>query len=104
MNRLKIRKEDSEHIKLEAIGGIEHFGFGTFLCGIQPEEIDCDQFSKDCLINAKEKHGLNYGLEIWQDNRIAWGNPSETIVMPISEISKALGSDWLEKIEPQQQK
>jgi len=100
MTRLKIRKEDEEHIKLEAIDGIDHFGFGTFLCELQPKEIDCDQFSKDSLINAVEKHGLN-GLEIWQDNRIAWGSPSETIIVPVSEISKASGSNWLEKIQTQ---
>ena len=86
MIRLKIEKVDNENIKLQALRGIDHFGFGTFLCQIKPEDVECDEFSKNAVISATEKEGLN-GLEIWDDNRIAWGDPSEEIVMPIKEIS-----------------
>lgn len=96
--RLKIKKNDGKSIKLEALEGIDHFGFGTFLCNIKPVEIECDKFSKEAMLNAVERSGLN-GLEIWKDNRIAWGDPSHKVIMPISEISKAEGSDtWLKKI------
>ncbi len=98
MIRLRIKKHDDEHIKLEALKDIDHFGFGTFLCNIKPEEIECDEFSKQALLNGEEKSGLN-GLEIWGDNRIAWGSPSETIIMPIEEISKvSKANKWLTQI------
>lgn len=97
--RLKISKHDDESIKLQALEGIDHFGFGTFLCNIKPEEIECDDFSKNALLNATEQQGLN-GLEIWPDNRIAWGSPDESIIMPICEISKQDGSDkWLKELK-----
>lgn len=100
--RLIIKKYDEEHISLEAIKGIDHLGFGTFLCNLKPEEIECDSFSKDVLLNAREQNGLN-GLEIWADNRIAWGDPKESIIMPIKEISKAKNSEkWLSKIKEKQ--
>ena len=96
--RLKIRKHDDKHIALQALGGIDHFGFGTFLCDLKPEEVECDEFSARSLIGATERSGLN-GLEIWADNRLAWGDPSEAIIMPISEISKMPGADkWLSEI------
>ncbi len=97
MIRLKITKHDEEHILLEGIGGVEHYGFGTFLCNIQPNEIECDDFAKNALMNAREQAGFN-GLEIWPDNRIAWGDPSHSIIMPINVLSKAKGSDWISKI------
>jgi len=98
MIRLKIAKHNEGNIKFEALEDIDYFGFGTFLCNIKPEEIECDEFSKTALLNASEKSGLN-GLEIWQDNRIAWGSPSHKIIIPITEISKAKGSEkWLAKI------
>lgn len=96
MIRLKIRKYDDEHIKLTALEGIDHFGFGTFLCEIQPNEIDCDEFSKKVLVDSPYRHGLQ-GLEIWPDNRIAWGDPSHTIVMPIESISNQEAL-WLQEI------
>lgn len=100
MKRLRIRKEDTQHIRLEALAGVDHFGFGTFLCDLKPEEVNADEFSMRALLGASEKSGLN-GVEIWADNRIAWGDPSETIVMPISEISKMVGAKaWLKLIEP----
>lgn len=96
--RLKIKNHDDEHISLEALEGIENFGFGTFLCNIKPEEIECDEFSKKAILDAKEIIGLS-GLEIWEDNRIAWGSLSENVIMPISEISKHQGADkWLSQI------
>lgn len=96
--RLKIRKYDDNHIDLQALSGIDHFGFGTFLCKLKPGEIDSDKFSKNAMINAKEQTGLN-GMEIWSDNRIAWGNPDHHIIMPISEISCQQGADWIKKIK-----
>ncbi len=97
--RLRIKKHNNKSIKLEVLEGADHFGFGTFLCDIDPEEIECDKFSKEAMLNAVEREGLN-GLEIWKDNRIAWGDPSHKIIMPIDEISKAEGSDtWLKKIK-----
>ena len=98
--RLRISQFDDETIQLEALAGIKHFGFGTFLCDLQPEEIECDTFSKQVLLKAKYQHGLQ-GLEIWPDNRIAWGDLSHTVLMPIEYISKADGSDWVEKIAAQ---
>lgn len=99
MMRLKIRKHDDDSVKLDALEGIDHFGFGTFLLDIKPEEIDADQFSKDALLAGRPKSGLN-GLEIWADSRIAWGDPSHSIIMPISEFSIHDGaSKWLEEIE-----
>lgn len=98
MIRLKISKHDESHILLEAKEGINHFGFGTFLCNIKEDEIECDDFSKNALIQSGEKNGLN-GVEIWEDNRIAWGSPSESIIMPISEISNMTKKDgWLSRI------
>ena len=98
MIRLKVRKHDDEHIVLEAISGIDHFGFGTFLCNLKPEEVECDEFSKQTLLLATEKSGLN-GLEIWEDNRLAWGDPSHAIIMPIHEISNMSGKEgWLSQI------
>lgn len=98
MIRLRIKQHDENHIVLEALEGIDHFGFGTFLCDINPDQIECDAFSKNALLRATEKRGLN-GMEIWQDNRIAWGDPSHEIVMPIKEISKMKGAErWLSKI------
>lgn len=99
MIRLKIRRRDDVHIELEALEGIDHFGFGTFLCNLKPEEVECDEFSKHVLMEATEKTGLN-GMEIWADNRVAWGDSSHGIIMPIAEISKMAGANsWLEKIE-----
>lgn len=98
MLRLRISKHDEKHIQLEALEGIDHFGFGTFLCNIFPNQIECDAFSKKVLIESNYQDGLN-GLEIWPDNRIAWGSKNHKIIMPISEISKESGSDdWLTKI------
>ena len=98
MIRLKIKKHDDKHIKLEAIEGIDHFGFGTFLCDLKPEEVECDEFSKQVLISAPSRGGLN-GLEIWKDNRIAWGDPSEYIIMPVKEISNMCGAyEWVSQI------
>lgn len=94
--RLKIRKHDNEHIHLTALSGIDHFGFGTFLCDIKPKEIECDAFSKKVLVNAPYRDGLQ-GLEIWPDNRIAWGDPSHEIVMPIDSISNQ-EAKWLEQL------
>ncbi|HDZ25479.1 hypothetical protein LCGC14_0671610 [marine sediment metagenome] len=85
MIRLKIKQHDDNHIFLEALEGIDHFGFGTFLCNIQPEEVECDKRY------STEKSGLN-GLEIWEDNRIAWGSPEKSI----SNMSGRNG--WLFKI------
>ena len=99
MIRLKIKKHNDKNIKLQALEGILHVGFSTFLCNIQPGEIKCDEFSKNALISASEKDGLN-GLKIWNNNRIAWGNSNETIIMPIDEISNMSDSDgWLSKIK-----
>jgi len=96
--RLRITKHDDEHIRLEAIQGINHFGFGTFLLNLQPEEIESDNFSKNALLEAHEQSGLN-GLEIWEDNRLAWGDASESIIMPTKEISKQKGADnWISNI------
>ena len=98
MIRLKIKKHDDKHIKLEALSGIEHHGFGTFLSNLKPEEIECDEFSKRAMMKATEKRGLN-GMEIWDENRIAWGSPSKAIIMPTKEISKESGAtDWLSQI------
>lgn len=99
MIRLKLSKYDEDHLRCEALEGVEHFGFGTFLCDIQSAEIEADEFSKSALLSATEKSGLN-GLEIWADNRIAWGDPSHSVIMPVVEISRADGSEkWLQKIE-----
>ena len=96
--RLKIEKQDENHIKLTALKDIKHFGFGTFLTNLHPEDVECDEFSKNALLSATAKDGLN-GLEIWEENRIAWGYPNETIIMPISEISNMSGKNgWLSKI------
>lgn len=99
MIRLRVRRYDDQHITLEALSGIDRFGFGTFLCDLDPGEIDCDAFSKAALIAAPYKRGLN-GMEIWADHRIAWGYPSERMTMPIDEISKQPGADaWLSQID-----
>jgi hypothetical protein len=99
MTRLKISKHDDNHILLEAISGIDNFGFGTFLCNIQPDEVEADEFSKNALINASEQDGLN-GVEIWNDNRIAWGSSSPSIIMPVSEISNMSNKGgWLTEIK-----
>lgn len=99
MIRLKISKYDQSHILLEALEGIDHFGFGTFLCDLKPTEIECDGFSKESIINSEEKDGLN-GMEIWNDNRIAWGDPSESIIIPIDEISNMSTKDgWISQIK-----
>lgn len=98
MIRLKISKHGDSHILLEALEGISHFGFGTFLLNLQPAEIQADVFSRDVIINAKYKQGLQ-GMEIWPDNRIAWGSPDHKIIMPIKEISKIDGAEnWLKRI------
>ena len=99
MERLKITKHTDSNILLEAKEGIDHFGFGTFLCNLKPEEIECDKFSKKVLVSASPKSGLN-GLEIWEDNRLAWGSPEHSIIMPIEEISNMVNKtdSWLEKI------
>ena len=98
MIRLKVKKHDDKHIKLVALSGIDHFGFGTFLCDLKPEEIECDEFSKQAMITAREKSGLN-GMEIWADNRLAWGDPAEAIIMPTKEISRAFQAiDWISNI------
>lgn len=99
MIRLKIIKHDNNSIELEALEGIDHFGFGTFLCDLQPDEIECDGFSHRALLNASPKNGLN-GMEIWPDNRIAWGSPEHKLVMPIKEISNLNANDWLHQIQP----
>jgi hypothetical protein len=97
--RLIITRYDDNSIMCEAVRGIEHFGFGTFLCNIKPEEIKCDAFSKSALLMAIEKDGLN-GMEIWVDNRIAWSAPNHKIIMPLCEISKQQGSNvWLEQLK-----
>ena len=98
MIRLKIKKHDDKHISLEALSGIEHHGFGTFLSNLKPEEIECDEFSKRTIREATEKRGLN-GMEIWDENRIAWGSLAGAIIMPTKEISKEPGADkWLSQI------
>jgi hypothetical protein len=100
MIRLKIQKHDANHIALSAIDGIDHFGFGTFLCNLQPDEVECDEFSKNAILSASYKSGLQ-GMEIWKDNRIAWGHPAHNIIMPISEISNDSGKDgWVSQIVP----
>ena len=96
--RLRIRKIDDHHISLEALRGVTHYGFGTFLEDIQPKEIDADAFSKQALLSAQEKSGLN-GLEVWKDNRIAWGDSSHKIIMPLAEISVHKGASvWMKLI------
>lgn len=96
--RLKIQKHDENHIELSALNRIEHHGFGTFLIDLKPEEVECDEFSKQALLAATEKGGLN-GMEIFDNNILSWGSPEEDIIMPISEISNACNKDgWLSKI------
>ncbi len=95
--RLRITKHDDEHIGLYAIDGVEHHGFGTFLYDLLPSQIECDEFSKGVLLCAKDRHGFN-GMEIWADNRIAWGSPAVMIIMPVSEISRHEGANWLNEI------
>ncbi len=73
--RLKVTRHDDNHILCKALKGIDHFGFGTFLCELKPEEIEADEFSKQALMSADNKSGLN-GLEMWPDNRLAWGDPT----------------------------
>ena len=100
MSRLRITKVDDKHIKLEALNGINHFGFGTFLCDLKPDEVECDGFSKAAMLEATEQGGL-VGMEIWPDNRIAWGDPSHSVIMPIEEISNGSGEhSWLMQIIP----
>ena len=94
--RLKINRHDDKHILLEALSGIDHFGFGTFLCNLQPEEVECDQFSKDALIDASYQDGVQ-GLEIWDDNRLAWGDLAHEIIMPLTAISNQ-DAEWLNRI------
>ena len=99
MKRLKLSKADDKCILCEAIEGITHYGFGTFLENIQPKEIEADEFSKQALIATTAKDGLN-GMEIWEDNRIAWGSPHSSILMPIDAISNMSGKNsWLNKIK-----
>jgi hypothetical protein len=100
MIRLKISKIDDSTIQLEAVAEYVHHGFGTFLMDIQPEEIECDAFSKEVLLAAKWQRGV-YSLEIWELNRLAWGSTTLTVVVPLQEISKEVGADvWLELIQP----
>lgn len=97
--RLRISKHSDDALRLEAVAGIDHFGFGTFLLNIKPEEIEIDQFSKDVLLKSRHRPGLE-GMEIWEDYRIAWGSPSHYIRMPISEISKDNGAnEWIKEIK-----
>lgn len=97
--RLVIKKHGDDSILCRAVKGIDHFGFGTFLCNLKPNEIKADKFAKDALLLAKEQSGLN-GMEIWPDNRIAWGDLRHEIIISLSEISKAKGADkWLRLIE-----
>lgn len=98
--RLKAARIDDGHIVLMALEGVDHFGFGTFLCDLKPEEVEADEFALDALTSASGKSGLN-GVEIWSDNRIAWGDPGETIIMPVSEISN-MGAKWLKDVVPKQ--
>ncbi len=101
--RLRIRKHDDDHIALNALSGVTHYGFGTFLENITPEQIDADEFSRSALLASSEKHALN-GLEIWADNRVAWGDPAHEIIMPTSEISVHQGArSWLKQVTANQE-
>ena len=98
MIRLRIKQHGDSHVCCEAVDGITHYGFGTFLENIQAHQIECDAFSKNALLTASFLRDLA-GLEIWRDNRIAWGSPALSILMPIDCISKQDGADeWIEQI------
>lgn len=100
--RLKISKHDEENILLEATSNAntEQHGFGTFLTDLQPEEVECDQFSKQALLSAGDRSGL-CGMEIWPNNILSWGDPSHTIIMPIKEINSNnhRQNQWVSKIQ-----
>ncbi len=100
MTRLKISRVDDDSIQLEAIAEYIHHGFGTFLTELKPEEIECDSFSKNALLNAKYQNGLN-ALELWGDNRIAWGTTNLAVIVDLKTISKEIGANaWLKLIKP----
>ena len=100
MIRLKITKVNNSTIRLQAIAEYVHHGVGTFLQELAPEEIECDSFCKEALLAASLQHGV-CGLEIWEQNRIAWGTIALEVKIPLVEISKEEGANtWLKLIEP----
>ncbi len=100
MKTLQIRlTDDKKGLSLLALSKkrFNHYGFGTFLCNAKPDEIDITQEALDALLNCPEKSGLQ-GLELWADNRLAWGSLSPEFVVPLDSINRMSGSEkWLEQ-------
>lgn len=75
-------------IKLKALnkGRFNHYGFGTFLEDIKPGEISIAPDALEILLHTTEHPGLQ-GMELWPNKMLAWGSPSDTLSVPIDQIS-----------------
>lgn len=76
-----------------------HYGFGTFLENINPEEVLISESALEALLKCPARSGLQ-GLEFWPENRLAWGDPRPYIAVPYDAINCPNGAKkWLRKCD-----
>lgn len=92
---------EGEHIIVKALKPerFTHYGFGTFLENIVEGEVTITLAAQRILLATSKRSGLQ-GLEFWPDNRIAWGNLSPQLMIPIEAINVPEGAkSWIEALE-----
>ena len=75
---LEIKYDETKNlIMVEALisARFTHYGFGTFLENVEPNEVRITQKALKVLLQVPERGGLQ-GMEFWADNRLAWGSLS----------------------------
>lgn len=75
----------------------EIYGFGTFLCDIDPKEVSITRQALEVLLNCPYRSGVQ-AVEIWGENRIAWGAKSCSFkIEPLYICREPESKKWLEK-------
>ena len=105
MIRLRMRKSSEKEgcVVLEALQGVTHHGFGTFLEQIQPDEIDADQFSIDAVSNAGYSSSPTMGVDIYADPPavFSWGREAHVVTMSVEEFClHPEAMDWFKHVVP----
>jgi hypothetical protein len=108
--KLKLSIEDYEgepHILVAVVRSVaigrlrdrfQHHGFGTFMCDIQPHEVEVTAEARAALLDTPYRRGLQ-GLEFWEDNRIAWGSRDPSLLVPLGDVNVPSGAkDWISKL------
>jgi hypothetical protein len=85
---LRVSADDSDCIEIKTIDHdrITHHGFGSFLAKYDPSEVGITDAARERLLEGFYKRGLQ-GMEIFDHNVLAWGDPNHWIHVPFANVS-----------------